>query len=192
MSSVFVPLILEWRFEMKNVVLVLLFLILALVTAVPAGAVPPENIDIVSETRFFFWDFYNPAGTWESSGVVNSNGWNGGSLEHFGAGWPHGIGFKTAHVVTILADDQGTMTVRIDANGFEWDVPCDEEDEEYEGGIYDECYTGTGNWRILSGTGAYADLHGQGEVSLTGSVDWDALIMDTVEEFHGLAHFDPY
>jgi hypothetical protein len=173
---------------MKKVVMVMMLLILALVVAIPAGAAPPEDIDIVSKTRFFFWDFYNPQGTWESTGVVNSSGWNGGSLEHFGAGWPQGIGFKTAHVVTIFADDHGTITIRLDTNGFEWEVPCN---KEYEGGIYDECFEGSGNWRILSGTGAYSDLHGQGKVTLSGDVDWDAFIMDTEEVLHGMAQFDP-
>lgn len=184
---------------MKKVVMVMLLLILTLVVAIPAGATPPEEIDIVSESRFKFWDFYNPDVSWDSTGVVESSGWSDGTLEHFGAGWPHGIGFKTAHVVTMLADEHGTMTLRIDTNNFEWysDItecleflPDDGLTKSYDE-PYTECFHGHGVWRILSGTGAYADLHGQGKVTLTGFVDWNAFIMDTVEVFHGWAHFDP-
>lgn len=172
---------------MKKVVSVVIFLFLVLVMVAPAMATPPEDTSISVSSRFFFWDFYNPAGTWSSEGLIDSNGDLAGVPVHFGAGWPPGVGFKTAHTIEILSDENGTITIRSQTRGYEFIFDLG---EPYDGGTYDEYFEGSGHWVILSGTGDYENLHGRGTVNVTGKVDWDAGIMDIEEELEGWTHFD--
>jgi hypothetical protein len=175
---------------MKKVVFVAIFLVLVLVVIAPAGATPPEDISITVKTHFFFPNFFNPTGSWSSEGLIESNGDLDGVPVHFGAGWPPGVGFQTAHLIGVLSDENGTITISSQTHGYEFDFDYDEpygDDDDR----YDERVEGTGHWVILSGTGEYANLHGTGTVNVIGEVDWDALIMDTEEEYVGLTHFDP-
>ena len=144
------------------------------------------------DIAILFWDFYNPTGTWTANGAISGDGNLDGVLKHFGAGWPHGIGFQTAHVIEVISDDNGTITISTNASGFEWTTDYDEEiyGEYCAAGsdAYDEYFIGDGNWVILSGTGAYENLHGQGKATLLGCVDWDAFIMDTTGIYDGQMH----
>jgi len=167
---------------------------LVLVVAIPVGATPPEDVTITLKSQYSFLDFGNPTGTWVSEGMIASDGQLEDILKHFGAGWPPGVGFKTAHVIEVISDDNGTITISTNAK-FEWP-------EAYDAAIfgdycpansddYDEFYIGTGSWVILSGTGAYENLHGQGSATLLGCVDWDGLFMDVGGIYDGQAHIDP-
>ncbi len=167
-------------------------LTLILAAVIPAGATPPEDVSITLTSQYYFWDFYNPTGTWTANGAISGDGNLDGVLKHFGAGWPHGIGFQTAHVIEVISDDNGTITISTNASGFEWTTDYDEEiyGEYCAAGsdAYDEYFIGDGNWVILSGTGAYENLHGQGKATLLGCVDWDAFIMDTTGIYDGQMH----
>ena len=179
---------------MKQVFVVVLFLVLIMVMVAPAGATPPEEIIFVVKAHFTPATFSFPSGTWESEGVIDTDGEPMGNPVHFGAGWPHGVGFLTAHSVEILGDGEGTITVSSQITGFEWsyDVPCELEPNPET--ICDEHYEGTGRWVILSGTGKYANVHGQGKVHVVGEADGDwpaGWTMDTMATYEGMAHFDP-
>lgn len=175
---------------MKKVVLLMLLLILALVVAIPAGATPPEDIVIHSTSHYSFFDFANPTGTWDSSGVVESSGKLEDVPVHFGAGWPHGIGFKNAHVIEVISDDNGTITIRSIITGVEWEYFDNEACASNPFFQRDEQFKGSGNWVILSGTGAYKNLHGQGNLMSSGDVSCENMTMDIVTTYEGMAHFD--
>lgn len=177
---------------MKKAVIVGLFLILIMVLAAPAGATPPEDLNITLWSHYKFWDFYNPTGTWESDGLINSDG-NLEELQlHEGNANPHGKPFQTAKSIEVIGDEYGTITIRSQLHGFEFNYDDDYCNDPIDDGPYDECFVGTGRWVILSGTEDYANLHGKGAVAVTGKVDWDAGIMDITAEYKGdKAHFDP-
>ncbi len=175
-------------------ILFILMSVLFLVVAIPAGATPPEDVTITLLSHYSFLDFGNPTGTWHSEGVIASDGQLEDILKHFGAGWPPGVGFKTAHIIEVISDANGTITIGTNAN-FEWPNAYDEDVfGDYcpaNSDDYDEFFIGAGRWVILSGTGAYEDLHGQGTATVLGCVDWDALTMDTAGIYDGQAHIDP-
>lgn len=166
---------------MKKVVFIATFLVLVLIMVVPAGATPPEAVEFISSSNYSFLDFSNPTGTWTSTGAIASNGELTAVPVHFGAGSPPGVGFQTAHLTEVISDAYGSITIRSQTHGYEWAF-----DGPYEH------FEGTGRWVILSGTGAYEDLHGQGKVSsVIGDVDWTALTMNIVATYQGVVHLDP-
>ena len=57
---------------------------------------------------------------------------------------------------------------------------------------YCNTFTAEGNWVILSATGIYAGLNGQGQATISGSVQLgqgDALNFVVHSELHGQGHF---
>jgi len=171
-------------------VLFIFVLLLAFTSiAIPAGATPPEDVSITLTSHYSFLDFGNPTGTWYSEGAITSSGDLDSVPKHFGAGWPHGIGFQTAHVVEVISDENGSITISTNAHGFEFTPDYDSaiHGEDCTEG-YGEYYHGTGNWVILAGTGDYAKLHGQGKATLQGCVNWGALIMTTTGNYDGRVH----
>lgn len=168
---------------------------LVLVVASPVGATPLEDVAIRLKSQYSFLDFGNPTGTWYSEGMIASAGQLDGILKHLGAGWPPGVGFKTAHVIEVISDENGTITIRTNAN-FEWPEAYDPDIfgdycTSANSDDYDEFFIGTGRWVILSGTGAYENLHGEGSATILGCVDWDGLFMDVGGNYDGQAHIDP-
>ena len=144
-------------------------------------------------SHYSFFDFGNPTGTWDSSGLVTSSGELYEELVHEGAGWPHGIGFKNARSVQVISDETGTVTLSMQMTGFEWTYFENEACINNPSWLSsDQKFEGTGSWVILSGTGAYEDLRGQGALtSVVGDVSCENFTMDIVTDFEGTAHFDP-
>lgn len=166
---------------MRKTAIVVVLLVLVLVMVGPAGATPPETLEITSASNYTFADFYNPTGTWHSEGLIETDGELEAVLSHFGAGWPPGKGFQTAHIVEVYGDAHGSITIQSHTTGVEW---------TYDG-PYLQHFEGSGQWVILSGTGAYEDLHGQGTISIVGDADFGAGTMVVEATYSGQAHFDP-
>jgi hypothetical protein len=102
-------------------------------------------------------------GTWSASGGINDSGTLAETTVFV-------AGNGEVHIVRDVTGSQGTFTLRIDSKAF-----------SQPDGTVDF----TGQWVVITGTGAYADLHGQGTRSavantngvvtetLTGSVHYD-------------------
>jgi hypothetical protein len=170
--------------------LLILAAILVLSVSIPVGATPPEGVTITLTALYSFQDFGNPTGTWHSEGAISTSN---GNLDivpvHFGAGWPHGKGFETAHATEVISDDSGSMTIRSQGHGFEFTPTYDEGIYgDFCADEYDEYFYGTGNWVILSGTGEYENLHGQGSATMLGCVDWGNGTMTTIGIYNGQVH----
>ncbi len=180
---------------MKRVFVVVLFLVLIMVMAAPAGATKGDNITITVTAEYTYWPSFNLIGTWDSVGLIESSGELISVPKHFGAGSPNGKPFQTAHVIEVIGDNNGTITLSSQTKDFEFTAwtPC---------GIGQLCqhYKGVGKWVILSGTGDYANLHGQGKITAEGDavLVWDEVGekfrfqgQTTVTTYEDLAHFDP-
>ena len=178
---------------MKKVLLGFFFLITVLVIAIPVSATPPEDIVINLTSHYSFFDFGNPTGTWDSSGLITSSGELYEELVHEGAGWPHGIGFKNARSVQVISDEYGTITLSMQITGVEWTYFDNDACIDNPSWLNsDQKFEGIGSWVILSGTGAYEDIRGQGALTMVdGEVSCENFTMDVVTDFEGTAHFDP-
>jgi len=102
-------------------------------------------------------------GTWSASGGISDSGTLAETTVFV-------VGNGQLHIVREVTGSQGTFTLRIDSTAVA---------VEPDGSI-----DFTGYWVVIAGTGAYADLHGQGTRSavarngvvtetLTGSVHYD-------------------
>jgi len=102
-------------------------------------------------------------GTWSASGGISDSGTLAETSVNF-------VGNGQLHIVRDVTGSRGTFTLRIDSTAVA---------VEPNGAV-----DFTGNWVVIAGTGAYADLHGQGTRSavadhgvvtetLTGSVHFD-------------------
>jgi len=102
-------------------------------------------------------------GTWSASGGISDSGTLAETTVFV-------VGNGQLHIVRDVTGSQGTFTLRIDSTAVA---------VEPDGSI-----DFTGYWVVIAGTGAYADLHGQGTRSavarngvvtetLTGSVHYD-------------------
>lgn len=166
---------------MKKIFLVVLLGVLAAVMAGPAGATPPEGLEISSTSHYSLIGAYGPTGMWRSEGLIESSGELEAVLRDFGAGWPPGKGFQTAHLIEVYGDEYGSITIETQMGPLEWTYPAP--------GM--QHFEGTGQWVILSGTEAYAELYGQGTFSVKGDADFNAYTLDVEATYSGQAHFDP-
>jgi hypothetical protein len=136
---------------------------LALAAPLGAGASAPEPVRI--ETHEVFTGPNSTAGTFTMSGAVSDSGISVVSFRLVG---------ETIHVVKTLSGSGGTITLA--AQGVvRWTSPT----------------TATffaGHWRIVSGTGAYADLKGGGYPGASGFADFATGTVAVVHE--GQAHAD--
>ncbi len=174
---------------MKKVFVVILFLVLIMVMAAPVGAKKGEDVTITVSSEYTYWPEYDLTGTWESSGAVESSGDLLAVPKHFGSGSPHGKPFQTAHVIEVIGNGNGSLTISAQLKDFEF-FGCD-------AGM---CYNGGGTWVILSGTGEYANARGQGTVSTDGVAflvydeeidDFRIEGQDITSVYSGLVHFAP-
>lgn len=171
--------------SLKGIVIPVLaiFFLVSLVVQ-PAGATPPQE-EIVFDPIFVTYalgNFTSVNGYWISpEGAFEGTGEAVQSAVH--AGWPgNGWQFQNGTLTTTLSDDNGTITIKDQIIQIEWM------------GFNSR---GKGNWIIQDGTGAYANLHGQGTSTLV-SIYHDPCpyvnvpICITIEmELHGSGHFDP-
>lgn len=137
---------------------------LALVTAAPSAAATapqPIRIDlngVVTGPESF-------RGTFVASGVVNDSGAYTGTFRFAG---------NTIHVVKTLVGSKGTITLKTDAVV----VPTSPTTIGFQ----------AGHWNVVSGTGAYADLHATGAPAAAGGGSAD-LSTGAIRETHEGAAF---
>lgn len=149
----------------------LLALMVALaVLVLPAGATTPEAVcfDVVAGLG-------GTPGTWSATGVVNSGGT--AEFDPFVAGWDDELGEPaTVHDRFVATDDYGTITFQGQAHSA---LVVNADGDTIPGWLL--------NWVIIDGTGAYADLHGQG--GGYAYIDWDSFEFLAFQ--CGQAHYDP-
>jgi hypothetical protein len=127
--------------------------------AMPALATTPEPLTITVD-RGAAGDFWSASGTFTDSGTLADNPQRPPTRS------------GTYHVVRTYSGAAGTFAVRADVKIVPTSTP----------GVF----AVTGYWTIISGTGAYADLHGTGTLSET----FDANAGTVTGSWEGSAHFD--
>jgi len=150
-----------------------LFLFIALFH--PVGATPPETLDFNLDVQIG-----GAEGVWNSSGLVSSSGY--GDFDPWVKGWfdPTTGQFAVVHDRMTLIDDHGTITIYV--HGYAATVTDDQgctQDCDHEGFAF--------HWNILSSTGEYSDLYGQG-----AGYGWpDFTTFRFTVHLSGQGHFDP-
>lgn len=142
-----------------NRVLFILALILVVAAfATPASAAPPEALNFNFDVTYYDLPTSVGSGSWSSDGLFAASGSLGEDANHAGSG--PGVCFRTVHTTDTLEDQSGTITLRIQMTQNKGSGCASAEMKL--------------NWVILSGTGVYADLHGQGHGTATGHVEFVA------------------
>ena len=154
--------------KISLVIVVLMVLIMAISS--PASASPPEQIhfNVVAGLGGY-------PGTWSSSGLVASSG--SATFDPFVTGWDPELGMPaTVHDTFTLTDEHGSINFKGQGKSA---IVTDENGNPVPG------YRLT--WVVISGTGNYADLHGQGK-----GYAWLDFINGTFPiNMIGQAHYDP-
>ncbi|MFW6070175.1 MAG: hypothetical protein ACOC9X_03930 [bacterium] len=163
--------------RLNRVVLILALIVVVAAFAVPASAAPPQALNFNFDVTYFDLPTSVGSGSWSSDGLFAANGSIVENASHVGSG--PGVCFRTVHTTDTLEDESGTITLQMQMT-------------QNEGG---GCATAEAklNWVILSGTGAYADLHGQGHGTATGYVEVVApgtLNYVLNYDLQGQGHFD--
>lgn len=115
--------------------------------ALPAAALPPQDLHFDIQVTYALGNFTTVNGAWSSTGLFTSAGDAVQTARH--AGWPgNGWQFQTAHFITTLSDGNGTISIKDQSTQIEWS------------GLDS---AGSGHWVIQDGTGTYAHLRGTGE-----------------------------
>ena len=152
-------------------VIVLLALVAALgVAAMPAGATAPAAVcfDVVAGLG-------GTPGTWSATGLVESSGT--AEFDPFVAGWDEELGQPaTVHDRFVATDGHGSITFQAQAHSA---LVVNGDGDTVPGWLL--------TWVIISGTGAYADLHGQGDGY--AYIDWESFEFLAFQ--CGRAHYDP-
>ena len=159
------------RFHGVAVLCTLLLLLCSF--ALPAGATPPQELNFTTNVTYNVMQGPpSVSGTWTATGLINSSGdaW----IDHFNAGWNDaGFWLRNSHTTEVYTDDQGTITLEAHITNISGSNPL----------------SGDGRWVIKSGTGAYADLHGVGTVSIYGEMTTFPNLIVTAT-YSGVGHFD--
>lgn len=110
------------------------------------------------------------SGTFAATGAFSDSGAiNNLSIGFSALGAPE---FGITHVTVLFTGDDGTFTLKAQITETLTSDP--------------NVLTDMGTWTIISGTGAYADLHGRGTV--TGAVDDNVPLISRT--YQGEVHFD--
>jgi hypothetical protein len=147
---------------------VALFALVAVLCATSVALAPPSSastkqaVTINSQIDLNVVPF--PTGTWTATGGIADTGTLVEAVPIF-------VGNGQLHIERVLTGEQGTITVRIQSTVT---------------GVVGDTATFTGYWVVVSGTGAYADLHGHG--LRTATVDLNTSI--ATETLTGDVHFD--
>jgi hypothetical protein len=131
---------------------------LALLAAAPSAASAPGSIRIDLNGVVTGPDSFQ--GTFVASGVVNDSGTYEGTFRFAG---------RTIHVVKTLIGTKGTITLKSQAVV----IPTSPTTISFEGG----------SWVIISGTGAYSDLHAIGTPAAASGASAD-LVTGAIKETH--------
>jgi hypothetical protein len=139
---------------------------LALVAAAPSGATTPDAIRIDLRGVVTGPDSFQ--GTFVASGVVSDSGTYAGTFRFAGS---------TLHVTKTLVGTKGTITLKTESVV----VTTSPTMLSFK----------AGSWAVVSGTGAYADLHAIGTPAAASGASAD-LVTGAIRETHeGRAFFQP-
>jgi hypothetical protein len=160
--------------RLTTFILLTLMLTAVLVTIpAPVNAAPPEDISFHLDVIFQIGNLTG-TGSWESDGVVTSSGNIEQSELH--AGWTEEGLPRTVHALDTLSDASGTITIRAEITQIEH--------EPFKS------FKGAGRWVIISGTGAYENLRGEGPATIEGTVNFP-IDLTLRADYDGVAHFAP-
>jgi hypothetical protein len=144
------------RSSISMVVVILAGLVMLL--PMPAAASQPQDV-----TFEFYGNLFTQESSFSATGVVNDSGIYEETRLNFADG--------TAHGTVTTTSEAGTIT-------FKWQALITSETATHR--------TLEGRWTIVSGSGAYANLHGEGTVDIF--VDFTTAELFVTEE--GVAHYD--
>jgi hypothetical protein len=148
-------------------------LLLLFSMALPARATPPQELNFAVETTYDVRQGPpSVSGVWTATGLINSSGdaW----IDHINAGWNDaGFWLRNVHTTEVYTDDQGSITLEAHITNISGLNP----------------FSGDGRWVIKSGTGAYANLHGVGTVSVYGEMTSFPNLIVTAT-YSGTGHFE--
>ena len=131
---------------------------LVMLLPMPASASPPQDV-----TFEFYGNLFTQQSSFSASGAVTDSGTYEETRLIFADG--------TAHGTVTTTSEAGTIT-------FKWQARITSETATYR--------TLNGRWNIVSGSGAYANLHGEGTIDLFVPFATAELFV-TLE---GVAHYD--
>jgi hypothetical protein len=166
--------------RIRIVVIAALLLVLGVI-ALPAGATPPEPLDFEFNVSYYDLPTDTGYGTWESGGLLSSSGSIVQIPNH--AGWDPDGCWRTVHTLDTLtgASPEDTITIRTQLTEIDGVPGC-------------FSFTGSVNWTIVSATGAYAGLHGQGKGTVSGYLDFAGDTINYVinsDLNDGQGHYEP-
>lgn len=162
------------RLHRAAVLCVLLLLLSAF--ALPVNASPPQELSFTFDVTYFDVPSDVGLGSWSSAGLFAGAG---DILEtyHY-SGWD-GC-WRAVHTTSVLtgATPEDTINIRMQIVRVDAEPGC-------------TTFAAEGNWVILSGTGAYAGLSGQGQATISGGtqpgqIGWDLVVHS---ELQGSGHF---
>jgi hypothetical protein len=142
-----------------------------------ASASPPQALNFNFDVTYYDLPTNVGSGSWSSDGLFAAGGSVVEEANHVGSG--PGVCFRTVHTINTLEDENGSITLRMHLTQGEGGG-CASADMKV-------------NWTILSGTGAYAGLHGQGGGAVTGNVQFvppSTLNYVINYDLQGQGHFD--
>ena len=158
------------KLPIVSAVAVLLVLFACIWVVLPVGATAPEQVcfDVVAGLG-------GTPGTWSATGVVDGSGV--AEFNPFTAGWDAELGQPaTVHDRFVASDEYGSMTFQGQGHSA---LVVNEDGDTVPG--YEI------SWVIISGTGAYATLRGQGHGYAW--IDWANFQFLAFQ--CGQAHYDP-
>lgn len=167
------------RPKSRQIALILALLMLVSSIALPASASSPQELNFELHITYADVPTLVGAGTWSVTGFLNASGT--ATETYHNGGWD-GC-FRTSHLTTLLTgptpDD--TITIRSQIVRIDAAPGCDP-------------FAAEANWVILSATGIYDGLHGQGNSgTVSGYLDFNAggpdLVVDSYLD-EGQGHFD--
>jgi hypothetical protein len=145
--------------------------------ALPASASVPEDLNFIFDVTYYDVPTDEGSGTWSSEELFAG----AGSIyeTYHSSGWD-GC-WRTVHTTSVLTGPTpaDTLTIRMQVVRVDAQAGC-------------ETFTAEGNWVILSATGAYAGLQGQGQATVSGGVQPGQVGYDLVvhTDLLGRGHFD--
>jgi len=136
--------------------IVMVFFIAAAAIVQPASATPSEELKFTVNLIYVIPSSSTTYGVWESSKGLETSGTIYETIEF--AGWTDvGVFVKNVLGVLRLSDAVGTITLKSQAHVDLLDLSTGQ-------------MWVSGTWVITDVTGAYAGLHGQGTVNISGMV----------------------
>ena len=160
----------QYKHTLLRIATIFILVLTFIVSTAPASASSPESVcfDVVAGLG-------GTPGTWSSSGLVESSGTT--IFDPFTAGWDNKLNMPaTVHDRFVATDEYGSITFQSQGNSA---VVVNQYGATVPGFLL--------TWVIISGSGAYEDLHSQGDGYAW--IDWangEFLAFSC-----GQAHYDP-